>query len=124
MDAEGNVSAALDALDQQKARTMENLTKSHPLTIKLPSRTKPPQIQEIEERLLESIEILKERRRIIGPLPTLDDLIEPPEEKEAKNSQYKFEGGDQEIVAEVKHQLAVARGEIIKVDEDSDDEDN
>lgn len=37
---------------------------------------------------------------------------------------YKFEGGDMEIVAEVRHEMAVARDEIIELDDSDDDSDN
>jgi hypothetical protein len=52
-------------------------------------------------------------------MPSIDDLLDPPEE------QYADEGhqftGDDDIVAYVRHEEAVARGEVIEVD-DSDDE--
>jgi hypothetical protein len=57
----------------------------------------------------------------------LEDLVDPIEEHEIGDLPYRFEGGDLEIVAEVWHEMAVARGEIIKLDDsdnDSDDDNN
>jgi hypothetical protein len=56
-------------------------------------------------------------KRIIGLSPTLEDLVDPIEERKVSDSP--FEGGDAEIVAEVLHEMAVAQGEVIELD-DSD----
>ena len=63
---------------------------------------------------MDSIDDLVKRKQIIGPPPTLDDLVDPIEECEVGDSPYRSEGGDAEIVAEVLHEMAVARGEIIE----------
>ena len=93
MDAEGNVSAALHSLNQLKKKTQEAVAKFHPLIIKLPAHTKPRQLENIKKELLESVTVLQERRRIIGDAPTLDDLIELPEEKVVEDSPHRFKGG-------------------------------
>ena len=99
----------------------EAVAKSHPSTTTLPACTKPGQLEDIENELLESVTLLQECRRIIGNTPTLDDLIEPPEERVVEDSPYRFERGDEEIVVEVNHQLAVGRGDVIEVETDSKD---
>jgi hypothetical protein len=73
---------------------------------------------------MDSVEELVKRKQIIGPPPTLEDLVNPIEEREVGDSPYRFEGGDAEIVAEVRHEMAVARGEIIELDDEDDDEDD
>ena len=50
------------------------------------------------------------------------NLFNPIEECEVGDSPYRFEGGDAEIVAEVRHEMAVAQGEIIELDDEDDDE--
>jgi hypothetical protein len=50
-------------------------------------------------------------------------LVDPSAEREVGESAYRFEGGDTEIVAEVRHQMAVESGEVIEVDSDSEAED-
>ena len=34
---------------------------------------------------------------------------------------YRFEGGDAKIVAEVQHEMAVARGDVIELEDSEDD---
>src|SRR5882762_4573876 len=44
---------------------------------------------------------LKHRNRIHGTVPTLEDLLNPVEEQEVGKHQYRYPGGDNEIVKEV-----------------------
>ena len=70
---------------------------------------------------MESVKELVKRRRIIGSPPTLEDLVNPVEECEIGDSLYRFEGGDAEIVAVVQHEMAVARGDVIELEDSEDD---
>ncbi|KAF8997433.1 hypothetical protein BDQ17DRAFT_1429115 [Cyathus striatus] len=70
-----------------------------------------------ENTLMESVKELKRRNRIFGPPPTLDNLVNPQEEQEVGDSPYRFEGGDNDIVKEVEHEMAVERGEVIEIDD-------
>ena len=54
----------------------------------------------------------------------LEDLVNPIEECEVGDSPYRIEGGDAEIVAEVQHEMVVAQGEIIELDDEDDDKDD
>ena len=49
-------------------------------------------------------------------------MLNPTEETEIGHSVYKFEGGDDEIVGHVNHEMAVRRGEVIEIDEDEDND--
>jgi hypothetical protein len=97
------------------------------LTIRIPGNGRPkhsdvaPQLAEAEKLLTESVEELVRRKRIIGPPPTIEDLLDPVEEREIVDSGYRFEGGDVEIVAEVKQEMAVKSGEIIELDDSDSD---
>jgi len=82
-----------------------------------------PQCQELEQDILRSIKELKGRNRIFGTAPTLDEFIDPLEEKSVENQAQQFKG-DAEIVAEVHHEDAVRRGEVIEVDSDDEPDDN
>ena len=109
MNAEGNVIQAQEALAQ-----LSSTTQLPQLTIRLPPLVQvqsfsDSQIIEVEKDLMNSVKELVKRKRIIGPPPTLEDLVDPIEECEIGDSPYKFEGGDMEIVAEVRHEMAVAR---------------
>ena len=68
---------------------------------------------------MNSVSILQEWKRIQGTAPTLEDLLNPIEEKEVGDSPYRFPGGDDEIIAEV---LWITNGEPDAEDDvDSDD---
>src|SRR3984957_7742218 len=117
MDAEGDVNAALSKINELQGPT------SFPrLTIRIPARQKPiapPQLQALECELMKAVSDLGDRRRIIGTLPTLDDLLNPPEENE---HEYVPEvEGDHEIVKDILHQMAVAHGEVIEVESEPED---
>jgi hypothetical protein len=117
MDAEGDVTQAQDAV-QAYAATCERPK----LVIKLPA-SRPRQVVALENDLMESVEELKARKRVFGPLPSIDDLISPIEEKEtSEDSPHAFPGGDHEIVGQVQHEIQVQKGEVIEVDDDDSDE--
>ena len=48
---------------------------------------------------------------IFGTPPNLEYLVEPAEECDIHDSPYAFEGGNANILAEVQHEMAIARGE-------------
>jgi hypothetical protein len=95
------------------------------LTIRLLWKSQPesatiPQIVEAEKGLMKSVEKLVKHRQIIGSPPTLEDLVNPIEECEIGDLPYRFEGGDAEIVAVVQHEIAVAQGDVIELDNSKD----
>jgi hypothetical protein len=121
MNAEGDILQAQEALHKLASECQLPC-----LTIKLPRKSPPesaaiPQIIEAEQELMESVKELVKRRRIIGSPPTLEDLVDPVEEREIGDSPYRFEGGDAEIVAVVQHEMAVARGDVIELEDSEDD---
>jgi len=71
---------------------------------------------------MQAVQELKKRNRIFGEPPSLEELLDPIEERRDADSQDDFEGGEAEIVAEVKHQMAIERGEIVEADNDDDDD--
>ncbi|KIJ51658.1 hypothetical protein M422DRAFT_157586 [Sphaerobolus stellatus SS14] len=91
--------------------------------IPVPLPIHPIALQTVENELQDCIDELKRRKRIIGTPLTLQDLLNPVEEQEIGQSQYAFAGGDDEIVKNVQHEMAVQRREIIEV-EDGEDEDD
>jgi len=121
MNVEGDVVQAQEALHK-----LASECQLPHLTIKLPHKSPPksatiPQITEAEQELMESVKELVKCRQIIGSPPTLEDLINPVEEREIGDSPYRFEGGDAEIVAVVQHEMAVARGDVIELEDSEDD---
>ena len=91
-------------------------------TIKIPTQpyTITPHVAILEHDLMASIAELHLQHWIFGDMPSLEDLLDPAEEKEIGDSPYQFEGADAEIVAEVYHQMAVYKHNIVDVD--SEDE--
>ena len=121
MNAEGDILQAQEALHKLVSECQLPC-----LTIKLPRKSPPesaatPKIIEAERELMESVGELVKRRWIIGSPPTLEDLVDPAEEHEIGDSPYRFEGGDAEIVAVVQHEMAVARGDVIELEDSEDD---
>ena len=50
-------------------------------------------------------------------------FISPVIEREVSNSEYRFEGGKDEIVDQVNHKMALKRGEIEEIESDDKEED-
>ena len=75
-----------------------------------------------EEDLMSSIKILKSRNRIFGSLPTIEELISPPEEHENEDNPQSL--NDDEIVAQVHYEKALKQGEIIEVESEEEEEDD
>src|SRR5882762_5884301 len=94
-----------------------------PVLIKIPAHA--PKPVTAEDVLMHSVAKLKERNHIFGELLTINELVEPLEEKEIGYSPYQFEGGDADIIAEVRYQMAVESGQVVEMDEtDNDEEDD
>ena len=117
MDAEGDVVKAQQAI-QKISATCEQPK----LTIKLPAR--PSELAASESRLANSVRDLQKRNRIFGELPSIDDLLDPIEERQIEDLPHAFPGGDDNIVKEVQYENKVRCGEIIEVDDDDNNNDN
>jgi hypothetical protein len=121
MDAEDDSVAALEAIRQLTCTQFDPIPTSASWTTQL---RPPQQLVEVEDALLDAVEELKTRRRIIGTPPTLEEMLNPVEERETGGSQYRFEGGDEEIARTVKDQMAVEDGCGMVVDSDSDEDED
>lgn len=108
--AENDAAAALDAIEKLAAKASKNLV------IRIPARAQPSQTEAIETDLKKVIDDLKERRRIHGEVPTIEELIEPIEEV-VQDPKFTFESDD-EIIKQVEEEMNP--GEV----EDCDDEDH
>lgn len=69
-----------------------------------------------------SVAELKRRNRIVGEPIDLENLVNPREEREIGENEYGFEGSDDEIVAVVRHEIAVENGDIIEVESEDEGE--
>ncbi|KAG0694591.1 hypothetical protein DFH29DRAFT_959498 [Suillus ampliporus] len=119
MDAEGDVEMASNAIDA----LMQAASCRTGLKIRIPTRSQQAaQLSSTEAALMQSVRELQARNRIFGTLPTTDELLDPAEERD-KGEFSAFEGGDSSIADTVRHEIAVANGEVIEVDSDEDDDD-
>ncbi|KIN96796.1 hypothetical protein M404DRAFT_162309, partial [Pisolithus tinctorius Marx 270] len=118
MEAEGDVMQAAEAVQRLASATLHCTG----LTIKIPAKKCPPQLITLEAALADSVLILKSHDKIIGPPPTVNEILNPKEEREVGKPQYAFEGGDAEIVAVVENELAIKWGEIVEIESDDDED--
>jgi hypothetical protein len=89
----------------------------------LPLSNPPAQLASAETDLMEIVRDLHGWKRIsTAGMPTIKDLVDPPEEHEIRQSQFDFQT-DAKIVAAVRQEEAIERGEVIEIIDDSDDED-
>ncbi|KAG2366196.1 hypothetical protein BDR07DRAFT_1458750 [Suillus spraguei] len=120
MDAEGDIATAHEAVGTL-ATTASQRTG---LKIRIPACPKiPTQVTTLEIELMDSVGGLKSRDRIFGEPPTIEELLDPVEEREVGDHDYEFPGGDNKIVEEVRRQMAIEKGDIMEVDSDSEDGD-
>ena len=114
MESEDNESA-LDAVSTHRTATQSRSS----IKICIPAR----QLTSAEGELMESVRQLKERNRIHGPLPPVNEVVEPPEERDLPEPV--LVGSVEAIADEVRRETAITNGEIVDVDNgENDDEDN
>jgi len=130
MDAKRDVGKALEGLDKRAATifgppiTENTSTTRKPAVSPLSSHQQSfAQLAEAECELLKAVNDLKHQKRIIGSPLTLEDMLNPFEEKEIGDSLYRFHGGEDSIVAQVNYEMAVKRGEIVEEDDEDDEDD-
>lgn len=124
LNAEKNHDKALEAVEALAAIpfVMPDLVYASGSTSATPQHSTAPalsQLSELESALMESIHTLQDRIPDLH-MPTLEELLDPPAERENADSQM-FPGGEKDIVALVQHEMAVARGEIVEVEDVEDD---
>ena len=112
--AEGDVNAALAAVNAWR-NTWAPDSPSDLCEV----TTNPDEHNEVEEELPDLVAQLKARKRITGQPFTLEELLDPTEEREIGECLNIVDGGDMEIVSMVQ---AEARGDIEEIDSDSDDD--
>jgi len=77
---------------------------------------------DLERDLEETVVELKKRNRIIGTPLTLEEMLNPAEERVIGGACYQFEGRDAEIVVQVKDEMAVQCSDIIEIASDEEEE--
>ncbi|KAH9007658.1 hypothetical protein EDB84DRAFT_1447383 [Lactarius hengduanensis] len=102
--------AALDELEKFKAAQGAAAENG---AVEVGARDEPMTV--VETELMEAVSELKNRRRIFGPLPSLEDLVNPPGELGSGENPDKFES-DADIIEVVR------RGVDGEVEEEGDDD--
>jgi hypothetical protein len=90
---------------------------AHPPGHDLQSKAALPELELLEDELMESVKKLKAQRRIFGIPPTIDQILSPPEEDEIGQQQYILQD-DEAIIQKVLKEEAVSRGEIVEGESD------
>jgi hypothetical protein len=122
MEAEGDTEKALDVVNGlYKSATCRSGLKLHiPALYTKPS--KPHQVSQAEEDLMDKVSMLKSWNRIFGPIPSADEILDPVEEQGQVAAE--LVGSVEEIADLVRRETAVANGEVIEVEESEDDDDD
>jgi len=120
MDTEGDTDLALRAVN-----TLEKAAFGRTgLKLRIPAhQQKLAQLSAAEQELMGSINGLKERKRIFGTLLTIDEILDPAEERD-NGDLLNFEGGDKAIADEVRCEIAVVNGEVVEIDSDDESEED
>ena len=93
------------------------------LKLQIPAR--PPQLIEAEVHMMATVQDLKSRNRIFGDLLTVDDILDPPEEREQEEDPYEYHTDDDlvaVITEEIRHEIAIENGEVIQIESDDEDD--
>lgn len=102
-------------------------TNNSPTHIHQPSIAVIPQLQAAEATLLESVSELKQRNRIFGTAPTLEELLNPVEEQDIGEPMHLIQGeNDEEIDCQIVKAVrkgAETHGSASDSDSDSDEDD-
>ena len=104
--------SALDAISTHRTAAQSRSG----IKIRIPAR----QLTSAEDELMESVRQLKERNRIHGSLPSVNEVVEPPEERDLPEPV--LDGSIEAIADEVRREAAIANGEIIDVDDGENDD--
>ncbi|KAG2365394.1 hypothetical protein BDR07DRAFT_1607528 [Suillus spraguei] len=92
------------------------------LVVKILPLPKAPRLDTLEHELMKSIEELTTQRQIIGAPLTVDEILDPQEEKNV--GEVTAYEDDNAIVAEIQHWQAIRSGELVEVESDDEDEDD
>ena len=125
-EMEARLASNPNALSSKRPRTVTKPDADRASRLWVPSNSCKvatiPRDSKVEEELLELVAELKARGRITGEPPTLEELVDPIEERGVGEWLYSLEGRDLdlEIVRMVQEEMGLARGDIEEIDSDSD----
>lgn len=115
--AEDNMDYAIKGVKRLRASYAASIS---PPSLVTPSSLPNPEYDSLARDVAASINVLKSRNRIFGLVPTVEEFVNPDCELEFGAKEFDFPGGDEEIAAQVQHEEAVARGDVIEIESDDD----
>jgi len=68
-----------------------------------------------------SVDELERRKRIFGEPPMVEDLIQPPEERDGGTEEVEVHD-DVEIVAKIKQRISIESREVVEVESDGEED--
>jgi hypothetical protein len=104
--AENDATAAIAAVNALK-QEMKAENDAPAMTTSSSNQPSLSQLDQLEGDLTSAVDELAQRRRIHGTRLTLEELLNPIEEKDVGWSEYQFLNGDQNIVAEARRQIGM-----------------
>ena len=121
MEAEGDTEQALGAINN----LYKSATRQSGFKIRIPApptvAPKTRQAELVEGELMKDISDLKARNRIFGPIPSVDDILDPLEERQQEGAP--LDGSVKGIADMVRKEVAGVDRDVEEV-EDSDSEDD
>ncbi|KAF9230295.1 hypothetical protein BU15DRAFT_69315 [Melanogaster broomeanus] len=123
IDAEGDVAAAMKAIEP--LALYDAADRRTGIKIRIPAAQPPPQLSDAEMTLMTSITALQQRNRVFGEPLSLEEILDPAEEREISSSGSSTGvATDKAIAALVRWETVAAHGDVIEVDSDSDDDED
>lgn len=103
LSAENDPVSAVEAVTE----LMNSHMNTNPIHTAPPSQNDPKRLEELDEtekRLMEAVENLQGRRRIWGTALSLEELLNPIEEKEIGETAYNYPNGIDDIIKQVQEE--------------------
>lgn len=123
IEAEKDTKKALETIDDLCKAAISRLGLKFwiPARPTNPVATKSQQPLSVKEDLMGKVKLLKSHNHIFGDVPTVEELLDPVEEREQEEAV--MDGSVKGIIKQVQKELAEVNREVIEVDEsDGDDE--
>ncbi|KIK76213.1 hypothetical protein PAXRUDRAFT_170629 [Paxillus rubicundulus Ve08.2h10] len=82
-----------------------------------------PELSQVKSEFMQAVDSLHDQKHIWGTKPTLEELLNPIEEKEIGDLPYRYPGGDTDIIEEIKKKSKVTKNRSDGDSESSTDKD-
>lgn len=121
LEPDEDLSATRAKLDVLQAR---HSVRVKLLDLSLSTLAWPSKLVEAEAQLASAVEELCKRNQVHGKHLTLDEILDPTQERQIGKTEFNFPGGDEEIVQMVQSETLKTAMEIVDDDADNDNDGN